>query len=130
MQLATHGEQPRPADPAMHISNAQLYAAQVSDGSKLSDSNFRYGGPGAGGWFGGSKCPSVPELVPGGLWISPEDKTQVTESRIHLTARAYPTNPGDPAIHHVNFTASWPPDGAYKTVCSQGTPTHNDALRV
>ena len=50
----------------------------------------------------------------------------MTESHIHLAARAYPTNPGDPPVQGVNFRASWPSVGSYQTVCSQTSPTHDD----
>jgi len=43
---------------------------------------------------------------PGGVWISPQDEEKV-EDRITFVAFAYPTNPDDPPIVHVNFTIGW-----------------------
>ena len=44
-------------------------------------------------------------VKPGGAWISPLGPT--VGDVIHFKAYAYPTNRGDPAIDHVNFTAYW-----------------------
>ena len=46
--------------------------------------------------------------VPGGIWISPGDNFVIQGKTLHFAVYAYPTNPGDPLIDHVNFTATWP----------------------
>ena len=45
-------------------------------------------------------------IRPGGSWISPMNG-QMIHDVIHFAAFAYPTNPGDPTIDHVNFTVWW-----------------------
>ncbi len=47
-------------------------------------------------------------IKPGGLWITPDNNfTAVQKWPLLLSAHAYPTNPGDPKIAYVNFTAYW-----------------------
>ncbi len=61
------------------------------------------------GLFGLSKffaTPAYAHIKPGGSWISPMNG-QMVSGVIHFAAYAYPTNPGDPAIDHVNFTMWW-----------------------
>ena len=40
---------------------------------------------------------------PGGLWVAPANNSTVNDT-VTIKAQAYPTNAGDPAISHVNFT--------------------------
>lgn len=54
----------------------------------------------------GIRIYSAAHIKPGGSWISPGNG-QTVESIVHLSAYAYPTNPGDPEIDHVNFTLWW-----------------------
>jgi len=61
-------------------------------------------------------------IVPGGRWISPM-KGQTINDIIHFAAHAYPTNPGDPPIDHVNFTIGW--NGNWRIACI-AYPTFND----
>src|SRR5450631_2660549 len=50
----------------------------------------------------------VPSIIPGGMWNSPANGFSVTQgSSLKLSANAYPTNPGDPKIAYVQFTAYW-----------------------
>jgi len=67
----------------------------------------------------------INNLIPGGMWISPGDQFVVTSSPLHLAAYAYPTNQGDPAIDHVNFTAWWPgvDPNIWFIACSISKPT-------
>ena len=61
------------------------------------------------GSFGLSKFFAIPahaRAVPGGSWINPINGQPVS-GVVHFAAYAYPTNPGDPSIDHVNFTAWW-----------------------
>lgn len=60
-----------------------------------------------------------PVTKPGGVWISPKNGQQVTGS-VHLEAQAYPTNPGDPTIAYVNFTANV--NGTWRSVCRVTPP--------
>jgi hypothetical protein len=60
---------------------------------------------------------------PGGLWVYPSDGQQVGDT-VTLEAAAYPTNAGDPAISHVNFTAWY--NGAWHILCSVYSPTYSD----
>lgn len=50
----------------------------------------------------------VSGVIPGGLWVSPGNKFLIQGKSLHFAAIAFPTNPGDPLIDHVNFTATWP----------------------
>jgi transcriptional regulator with XRE-family HTH domain len=54
----------------------------------------------------GSRIYSAAHIKPGGSWISPGNG-QTVGSIVHLSAYAYPTDPGDPEIDHVNFTLWW-----------------------
>lgn len=65
-------------------------------------------------------------IKPGGAWISPTGST--VGDFIHLAAYAYPTNKGDPAIDHVNFTMYWQgvDPRAWIIACVVHTPIHND----
>jgi transcriptional regulator with XRE-family HTH domain len=61
------------------------------------------------GVFGLSRLIAPPvraHIVPGGSWISPMNG-QTISGIVHFAAYAYPTNLGDPAIDHVNFTMWW-----------------------
>jgi hypothetical protein len=49
----------------------------------------------------------------------------VTQPPLHFATHAYPTNPGDPPIDHVNFTATWPGAG-WRVVCTVSQPSHDD----
>lgn len=69
-----------------------------------------------GAQFGRGMYIAVPvHSVPGGLWISPM-KGQTINNIIHFAAHAYPTNPGDPPIDHVNFTIGW--RGSWRIACT------------
>lgn len=46
-------------------------------------------------------------VVPGGVWVNPGNNFTVQGNTVRLTARAYPSRNGDPAISYVNFTATW-----------------------
>lgn len=63
-------------------------------------------------------------IVPGGVWISPNDGDS-TNGVIHFAAHAYPTNPGDPPIDHVNFTLR-PPSGSWQIGCTASGPSNGD----
>lgn len=54
--------------------------------------------------------PPQPEVVPGGMWISPAENTTISGQRLRLEAQAYPAA-GAPAIDYVNFTLWWPGHG-------------------
>jgi probable HAF family extracellular repeat protein len=62
-------------------------------------------------------------VKPGGLWIGPNDGDTFTNS-VHFAAHAYPTNPGDPPIKEVDFTALY--NGSWAKVCQLFSPTHAD----
>lgn len=61
-------------------------------------------------------------VVPGGLWISPPSQFTAYTSTLDFSAHAYPTNPGDPAIDHVNFTFT-ASSNPWAIACSVGAPT-------
>lgn len=65
-------------------------------------------------------------IKPGGAWISPAGTT--VGNIIHFAAYAYPTNAGDPAIDHVNFTMYWQgvDPRTWVVACIVHTPIHND----
>ncbi len=67
----------------------------------------------------------VAHIKPGGLWVNPANG-QIDHSIIHFAAKAYPTNPGDPAINHVNFTVGWNGGGAWKVACIAYPPVTED----
>jgi len=46
-------------------------------------------------------------IKPGGVWVNPANR-QIVHGVMHFEAHGYPTNFGDPAIDHVNFTVIWP----------------------
>lgn len=73
--------------------------------------------------------PAHAHIEPGGSWISPMDK-QAISGVIHFAAYAYPTNPGDPAIDHVNFTAWWQGVDPQKwvIVCAVHVPLSKDVF--
>jgi|SRR5579884_1044521 len=56
----------------------------------------------------GATASPLDPAKPGGLWISPQQGFVVTNDTLHFAAHAYPTNPGDPPIAYVNFTAWYP----------------------
>src|SRR5205085_705724 len=65
---------------------------------------------------------------PGGLWNSPANGATLTIGGFpRLEARAYPTNPGGPAITHVAFTIWWPgrgpESGPWLTACDEYNPS-------
>ncbi len=46
--------------------------------------------------------------IPGGVWINPGNNFTITRGGfLHLAAHAYRTNPSDPPIAYVQFTAYW-----------------------
>jgi Caspase domain. len=52
--------------------------------------------------------PSKAGIIPGGIWITPDNNFTVTRGEtLELSAHAYPTNNGDPAIAYVQFTGYW-----------------------
>ncbi|HVA89156.1 MAG TPA: hypothetical protein VNL71_04880 [Chloroflexota bacterium] len=63
-------------------------------------------------------------IVPGGLWIQPDDGATVGDV-IHFAAHAYPIHQGDPAIDHVNFTVGWPASNPaqWRVACIAPPPT-------
>lgn len=65
-------------------------------------------------------------IKPGGAWISPTSST--VGDAVHFAAYAYPTNSGDPAIDHVNFTMYWQgvDPRTWKVVCDVRTPMSKD----
>lgn len=75
-----------------------------------------------------SAAPTRAISAPGGLWITPASGFVVAGDTLHFAARAYPTNPSDPPISAVFFTASWQaPDGGWRIACradkiTPGTP--------
>jgi hypothetical protein len=62
-------------------------------------------------------------IKPGGLWISPNNGDTVTDP-VSFAAHAYPTNPGDPPIDHVNFTVN--AQGTWMIACTVTTPISGD----
>lgn len=84
------------------------------------------------GFFGLSKffaAPAHAHIVPGGSWISPMDRQTVSDV-VHFAAYAYPTNPGDPTIDHVNFTMWWQGVDPRKWIiaCAVRTPSAKDVF--
>ena len=65
-------------------------------------------------------------IIPGGLWISPTDG-QTIKDIISFAAHAYPTNPSDPPIDHVNFTARW--NGGWRIACTVHPNRIDDTFR-
>ncbi len=65
-------------------------------------------------------------IKPGGAWISPAGST--VGNIVSFAAYAYPTNKGDPAIDHVNFTLYWQgvDPRTWVVACTVYTPIHND----
>lgn len=65
-------------------------------------------------------------IKPGGIWSSPSGNT--VGDVISFAAYAYPTNPGDPAIDHVNFTIYWQGVDPHKWIiaCVAHIPVRND----
>jgi hypothetical protein len=57
------------------------------------------------------------------LWVNPADG-QIVHGIVHFKAQTYPTNPGDPAINHVNFTAGW--QGRWRVACIAYPPSDKD----
>lgn len=55
--------------------------------------------------FGADKQDSK-QIVPGGVWITPQEHVVVGDS-IEFAAFAYPTDLGDPPIRFINFTVGW-----------------------
>lgn len=45
-------------------------------------------------------------IRPGGMWVRPRNGKVVSET-LEFAAFAYPTSPGDPPVHYVNFTIGW-----------------------
>ena len=61
--------------------------------------------------------PAHTATKPGGLWVRTINSSGNFDiAPVTLIARAYPTSPGDPAIAHVNFTASW--GGNWHILCN------------
>ncbi len=53
---------------------------------------------------------------PGGMWVYPSNGFSFEPGVWYdLKAQAYPTNPGDPGIDHVNFTGNW--GGQWHLIC-------------
>lgn len=77
----------------------------------------------------GQAPPPPPPVRPGGLWIEPADGQNVS-GLLHFGARAYPTEPEDPGIERVEFTAWWPAlgpeSGQWKVACRLGAPSRGD----
>jgi transcriptional regulator with XRE-family HTH domain len=68
-----------------------------------------------------------PLIKPGGVWVNPANG-QVVHGVMHFAAHAYPTNFGDPAIDHVNFTVTWP-GGHWQVACIAYPPAIEDIFR-
>ena len=68
-----------------------------------------------------------PPIKPGGLWVNPANR-QIVHGVMHFAAHAYPTNFGDPAIDHVNFTVTWP-GGHWQVACVAYPPAIEDIFR-
>ncbi len=68
-----------------------------------------------------------PPIKPGGVWVNPANG-QVVHGVMHFAAHAYPTNFGDPAIDHVNFTVTWP-GGHWQVACVAYPPAIEDIFR-
>jgi len=62
-------------------------------------------------------------IKPGGMWISPNNGDTVRDP-VYFAAHAYPTNPGDPPIDHVNFTVN--AQGNWVVACMVTVPTSGD----
>ena len=59
---------------------------------------------------------------PGGVWVTHDDgKPKLS---FDMRARAYPTNPGDPAIDYVNFTITI--NGNWVVACRASSPVSGD----
>ena len=65
-------------------------------------------------------------VMPGGMWLSPFDRATIRDT-LDFVARAYPTNPGDPAIDHVNFTIEW--QGNWRIACDVQAPLPDSTFR-
>ena len=63
-------------------------------------------------------------IKPGGLWVSPMNG-QIVHTIINFAAKAYPTNPGDPPINHVNFTIDLK-GGGWRIACAAYPPVTDD----
>src|SRR5207247_10028442 len=71
--------------------------------------------------------PSRSAFLRGGLWTDPSPKNGDTVTDvIHFAAHAYPTNPGDPSIDHVNFTVG--SQGTWKVACTASPPATGDVF--
>lgn len=64
---------------------------------------------------------SAAHVEPGGIWVYPENGQTTVHGIIYFAARAYPTNPGDPPINHVNFTIGWK-GGGWRVGCTAYPP--------
>jgi hypothetical protein len=60
---------------------------------------------------------------PGGLWVSPANNATVGDD-LTISAQAYPTNAGDPAIWYVNFTGWY--NGKWNVMCSDFAPSYSN----
>lgn len=74
---------------------------------------------GVSGTLGVQAINQSDEVKPGGVWISPNNGERVPRT-IHFDAQAYPTDPKDPPIAYINFTAKV--DGTWRTVCRVTPP--------
>ena len=72
----------------------------------------------------GQMANTTSNIKPGGLWVSPTNG-QIVRSIINFAAKAYPTNPGDPPINHVNFTMNWK-GGGWRIACTTYPPVIED----
>ncbi|WP_290646699.1 hypothetical protein, partial [Aquabacterium sp.] len=77
-------------------------------------------------WFtetGGNKIGRVniaQPIKPGGKWVTKTGFNVAVGKNFTFKASAYPTHAGDPAIAHVNFTATWPGHG-WVDICGDVT---------
>jgi transcriptional regulator with XRE-family HTH domain len=71
---------------------------------------------------GFSNNSSVAHVEPGGLWVYPANGQTTVHGVIYFAAKAYPTNPGDPSVNHVNFTIGWK-GGGWRVGCTAYPPT-------
>jgi Tol biopolymer transport system component len=72
-----------------------------------------------------SHVPSSIAIQPGGIWISPGNETSATHN-VRLSAKAYPSNPGEPAIDRVEFTTKLPGSSTWTLVSTLRSPSHDD----
>ncbi len=75
--------------------------------------------------------PTPPAVIPGGTWITPPDGATETGT-FTVSVHAYPTQPGDPPVDHVNVTLWWetlgPRSGPWAVACDISPPVSGDVF--